>query len=208
MEDIDYWRLAVELTIVQAALLVAGEDPATLANDVERLDLDARPKKYEAAKYAIKQALFKGRISGEMYPELDYDQNGNPEGPIPGTVDVQRSFVEVESLRHWLEGRGIHNGFFFPEIGDKPDYLDPEHPRFAPKLDAAVRAWNATSDLSALKGRTPKQALMKWLRENAAAYGWTNDDGTPSDNTLDEIAKIANWRPTGGAPKTPGQDED
>lgn len=208
MEDIDYWRLADELTIVQAGLLVAGEDPAALANEVERLDPESRPRKYEAAKYAIKQALLKGRIAGEMFPELDYDQNGNPEGPIPGTVDVHRSVVEVESLRHWLEGRGIRTGFFSPDTQDQPEYLNRQHPRFAPKLDAAVRAWNATSDPSSLNGRTPKQALMKWLRENAAAYGWTNDDGTPSDNTLDEIAKIANWRPTGGAPKTPGQNED
>lgn len=206
MEDVDYWRLADELTIVQAGLLVAGEDPASLANEVERLDPELRPRKYEAAKYAIKQALMKERITGEMFPELDYDQNGNPVGPIPGTVDVHRSVVEVESLRHWLEGRGIRTGFFFPDTQDQPQYLDPDHPHYAPKLAAAVKAWLATQSDEDLRGKHPKQALLKSLRESAAEFGLTDDEGKPMETTIGDIAKIANWQQKGGAPKTPGQD--
>ncbi len=206
MEDVDYWRLADELTIVQAGLLVAGEDPAALANEVERLDPESRPRKYEAAKYAIKQALLKGRIAGEMFPELDYDQNGNPEGPIPGTVDVHRSVVEVESLRHWLEGRGFRSGFFFPATAGQPDYLDTNHPHYAPKLAAAVKAWLANQRDEDLRGKHPKQALLKSLRETATEFGLTDDEGKPMETTIGEIAKIANWQQKGGAPKTPGQD--
>lgn len=57
MEDIDFWRLAEELTIVQAALLVAGEDPSSSSEYVENWDAEKRPAKYEAAKHAIKNAL-------------------------------------------------------------------------------------------------------------------------------------------------------
>ncbi|PJK31342.1 hypothetical protein [Minwuia thermotolerans] len=206
MEDIDYWRLTEELTIVQAALLVAGEDPANLADEVERQAGDLRPPKYEAVKHAIMQALLKERISGELVPELDYDQNGNPTGGIPGTVDVHRSLVNIDSLRALLERRGFRSGFFFPEKAGQPEYLNPEHPHYAPKLAAAVRAWLANQNDEDLRGKHPKQALLKWLRENAATYGWTDDDGNPMESTIEGIAKIANWQQKGGAPKTPGQE--
>ena len=52
MEDIDYWRLCEELNIVQAALLVIGEDAST-AQYAEGWELQKRPAGYEAAKTAI-----------------------------------------------------------------------------------------------------------------------------------------------------------
>ena len=48
---------------------------------------------------------------------------------------------------------------------EAPNYLDRANPRYAPKLEAAVRAWQAVTDPV---GKHPKQALAKWLRENAA----------------------------------------
>lgn len=53
LESMDYWRLCDELTIVQAALLVAGEDPATSGAFVENWEYDKRPSGYEAVKTAI-----------------------------------------------------------------------------------------------------------------------------------------------------------
>lgn len=103
--------------------------------------------------------------------------------------------------------------FFFPEDLAKdvttlpskgtgvPDYLNPNHPRFAPKLAAAVNAWLAVTDPGP---RTPKQALERWLRENATQFGMTNDDGAPINQAITECAKVANWAPEGGAAKTPG----
>ena len=52
MNKIDYWRLCDEFTILQAALLVVGEDPS-LAEWIENWDLDRRPEGYEAVKAAI-----------------------------------------------------------------------------------------------------------------------------------------------------------
>jgi len=83
-----------------------------------------------------------------------------------------------------------------------PGYLDPTHARYAPKLAAAVQAWIAVDDP---KGKHPKQALAAWLREHAAKLGLTNDDGKPNEQGIDECAKVANWQPEGGAPKTPGR---
>jgi len=36
MEGLDYWRLNDELSIIQAALLIAGEDPSATAPYVEQ----------------------------------------------------------------------------------------------------------------------------------------------------------------------------
>jgi len=54
-------------------------------------------------------------------------------------------------------------------------------------------------------GKTPKQALAKWLREHAAEFGMTDDEGKPNETGIEEAAKMANWQPGGGAPKTPGE---
>lgn len=110
--------------------------------------------------------------------------------------------VTVEDVRRWLVSRGFRTGFFFPEASDAPDYLDPKHLRYAPRLAAAVNAWLAVKQAS---GKSVKDAIKKWLREHAAQYGLTNEDGNPNETGIDELAKVANWQPTGGAPKTPGQ---
>ncbi len=197
-DDFDYWRLCEELTIMEAALLVAGVSPAQNSY-VENWDVEKRPLGYEAAKSAIRNALKKKSIPGTVMEESDHDINGNP-FPIPGTVSLN-SIVEVDGLREWLRGRGLRHGFFFPEKEVPPDYLDPKHPRYAPKLAAAVSAWLAISNP---QGKHPKQALAKWLRENATRFGLTDDDGKPNETGIDETAKVANWLPSGGAPKTPG----
>lgn len=198
LNDLDYWRLCDELSIKEAALLTAGVSPAEYAF-VEKQSMDIRPRGYEAAKTAITNALRGGRITGEIEQEFGYDINGNPE-PIPGTISIDNSRVNVESLREWLVSRGFRHGFFFPAGTDTPDYLNPRDPRYAPKLAAAVRAWLEVTDPA---GKHPKQALAKWLRENAAEFGLTDEEGKPNETGIEEAAKVANWQPGGGAPKTP-----
>ena len=75
---------------------------------------------------------------------------------------------------------------------------------YAPKLAAAVRAWNeVTSNPEALNGKTPKKALEIWLRKHANEYGLTAKDGNPNELGIEEICKVANWKPAGGASPTP-----
>ncbi len=203
MDDLDYWRLCDQLDIVQAALLVCDQNPSVDQGNVENQSLEMRPTGYEAAKTAISNALRKDLIEGQLVPLFEYDINGNECGEIENSIDLTSSRVEVESLRSWLASRGIHTGFFFPTATGAPDYLDPDHPRYAPKLAAAVKAWLASGDESATRGRSAKQALMKWLRENASEFGLSDDDGKPNETGIEETAKVANWKPGGGAPKTP-----
>lgn len=133
----------------------------------------------------------------------------NREDVFPGYViyrlspNWSLSTIDREDLISWLRSRGFTNGFFFTESQDtdSPGYLDPQNPRYAPKLAAAVKAWQAVTDTG---GKTPKRALEKWLREHAADFGMTDEDGNTVNTAIEEVAKVANWAPGGGAPKTPG----
>jgi hypothetical protein len=204
MEGLDYWRLCDELSVIQAALLIADCDPSSDASYIETWSPKQRPPGYEAAKTAISNALRRGAITGRLIPLYEHDINGNVCDAIEESIDLSSSRIDVKSLRGWLAGRGLKTGFFFPEEQDFGDYLDSRHPRYAPKLAAAVLAWRATENESAISGKSPKQALMKWLREHAADFGLTDEDGKPNETGIEEAAKVANWQPTGGAPKTPG----
>lgn len=83
-------------------------------------------------------------------------------------ISMSDTRVKVDDLRKWLEGRGIKTGFFFPQPEDTLDFLDPSHKNYAPKLAAAIRVWQAVNaDPELIKGKTVKQALLKWLRKNA-----------------------------------------
>ena len=207
MEGLDYWRLCDELNVIQAALLVVGRDPSSDASYVEGWEPENRPLGYEAAKTAISNALRSGQIAGKVvcrtqwiWNELEDTQH---EEKIEGSFDFANSIIEVVSLKNWLAERGFTAGFFFPGDASAPDYLSASHPRYAPKLAAAVRAWQAT-EREPLQGKTPKQALTKWLREHAADFGLSDEDGKPNESGIEETAKVANWQPGGGAPKTPG----
>lgn len=130
-----------------------------------------------------------------------------PEGVTYRAVpDWHMTTVSVIDIRRWMSDRGVETGFFFeaPAVTStaEPDYFDPTHERFAPKLAAAVRAWLAVENP---EGRSPKQALTQWLRDHSAELGLRNADGGPNEQGIEECAKVANWMVSGGAPKTPGK---
>lgn len=234
MEKLDFWRLCDELSVVQAALLIVGVDPAEFPY-VMGWQEHERPENFSAALAALTHAIIGGRLPATIRREAwERGWNEDPEGREHFTRDVelfpdQKEFPEeaygakhrgilyrsepdwhlttilVENLQTWLRSRGFKSGFFFPQAGDTPDFLDPTHNNYAPKLAAAIGAWQAVNhDPDLIKGKTVKQALLKWLRKNAGQFGLTKDDGNPNEQGIEEVAKIANWDTKGGAPKTPG----
>ena len=202
MDNLDYWRLCEELSIYQAAHLLIGMAPG----EVEAMAAqcaDLTPRSYmrysteiEGALTAIKRAVKRGYIKANIVHE-----SVDLIGELPDTINPDETFVDVDSLKKWLRSKGVNTGFFFPEGTEAPDYLDESNPRYAPKLAAAVKAWQSVTDPG---GKHPKQALMKWLREHASEFGLTDDEGRINETGIEEVAKVANWQPAGGAPKTPG----
>ncbi len=202
MQSSDYWRLCDHLSIFQSIMLILGYDPENQTSyQVENHKRASLPTGYGALKTALINAALSKHIVGTLAYE-NFDYRGNLlDKPI---LDIDQSILLVDSLREYLGQRGLKEGFFFPEGSIFEDYLNPRNSFFAPKLAASIYAWKAiTENQSALSGRTPKQALEKWLRENANKYGLTKEDGTPNETGIQEICKIANWKPEGGAAKTP-----
>src|SRR5450631_1474340 len=106
MESLDYWCLCDELSVIQAALLVAGREPSSDAEYIAEKTVH-KPIGYEAAKAAISNALRRGAIKGKLIPIYEYDINGNICGEAVDSIDIYTSRIEVESLREWLNGRGL-----------------------------------------------------------------------------------------------------
>ena len=215
MDALDYWRLCDELSVVQAALLISGIDPATCQNHIDGWESYLRPEGYEPAFAALKHAINAKRLKAIIKHSANYEhfyyQDDESVGDWTPAKEVNwhLTTVAVDDLKRWLLSRGFQTGFFFPEAANVPNYLDSHNSYYAPKLAAAVRAWEATTlDGENLKGKTPKQRLEKWLRENAGQYGLTKEDGNPNEQGIEQISKVANWKPEGGAAKTPANSDN
>jgi hypothetical protein len=208
MGKMDYWRLCDALSVVQAAFLIAGIDPGEFPY-VMNWQEHERPENFSPALSALSNAVIGGRLSATISTVVETRFDPIAEGNYEydtGEPDWQKTTILVEDLKVWLKGRGCKTGFFFPQVGDTPGFLDQSHKKYAPKLAAAIRAWQAVNaDPELMKGKTVKQALLKWLRKNADQFGLTKDDGNPNEQGIEEIAKISNWETKGGAPKTPGK---
>jgi hypothetical protein len=193
------WLLADRLSVVEAALLLVDIEPQGASSVVENWVDHQKPDGYVAARRAIVSALLNKRVQGAINRVLEEDSRGNLQET--DKHDYEQSWVETESLRDWLAARGFQSAFF--SLGqqlDTPGYLDAKHPRYAPKLAAAVEAWERV-ELEDFGFGTAKQRLARWLRLNAARFGLVDDDGKPTESVIDEIAKVANWARGGGAPR-------
>jgi len=193
MKNLDCWYLCEEVSITEAAHLILDIDPRETQHISPSYDF--QHPNFEAVYTALRNAALSGSLKA-FIPQRDSDRK-EPEWSM--------SRVNVEDLKVWLRGRGFSGGFFFSKTESQwAAYLDKSTPYYAPKLAAAVNAWETvTQNETLLNGRTPKQALEKFLRENASQYGLTKDNGKPNETGITEICKIANWKPEGGAAKTP-----
>tara|TARA_R110002049_G_C9172824_1_gene562131 strand:+ start:1466 stop:2131 length:666 start_codon:yes stop_codon:yes gene_type:complete len=204
LETPELWRMAEELTVTQCALLLLGLDPQE-HQFVENWEHSQTPPGYIAARDALLGALRRGSLNGKFIEQsstcLDPDGMNPYQKPVPGSSDPERSKIEIESLITWLEKRGIRQSFFSPVQSSSEPYLDPKHERYANKLAAAVAAWKAVGTTATAK-QSPKQQILKWLRENAAEFALSDEEGKPNERGIEEIAKVANWAPGGGAPKS------
>ena len=212
----DIWRLCEELTVKQAALLCVGFDPASNdGTNCEDWPPHQRPSGYEAAKHGISVALRKGKITGTNVELPGAVWNGNIESYLPNTTDITASHVDRDSLVQWLSSRGLHPGFFFPAVADTPSYLDPGHPRYAPKLAAAVYVWQAMEDENLRRAKSPASAMAAWLESRYKEFGLVHKQagkgkdgkanyeiGDRNDGAITQVCQVANWS-DGGAPKTP-----
>src|SRR5262245_20976106 len=91
MDSLDYWRLCDELSVVQAALLIVGEDPAQTQKYIDGWAPENRPPGYDAAKAALVNAI-SGNLLKANIVELESAQ-------VP---DWHHTTIAVEDLKGWL----------------------------------------------------------------------------------------------------------
>lgn len=194
-----WWRLADTLSIVEATLLVLDVEPQGTADSVENSAESYQPDGYRAVKAGILAGLKNKSLKGCLRHPESTDFHGNW-SLDESRYDLTTSHVEVESLIAWLKSRGFSRGYFFADDHQHHGLKDPNHPRYSPKLAAAVEAWESHEEGSPAPG-TAKQKLAKWLRLHAAEYGLTDDEGKARETVIDQLATIANWATKGGAPK-------
>lgn len=101
--------------------------------------------------------------------------------------------TQMDYLRIIEYARAVADGRLLQGVVDHVSGFRVDYP---PELSIAIEAFTAVSlDPKALVGRSPRQALLRWLEENKPEIG---------RNARERIATVANWQPEGGAPQTPG----
>jgi len=221
MSGLDRWKLADEVTVVQAALLMLDTNPSGVKVPFDFRDAQGLPDGFEPIFTALTNAVAARRLKGSIrhsarltgtisnYREIEYkevDGVSITEEKVlySPTPDWNLTTVTVEELRRWLCSRGEESGFFFSEAVDATDFMDSRNPHYSAKLAAAISAWKHVSRTpSARRGKSVKRAVSGWLLRNANRFGLMKDDGTPNEQGIEEVAKIANWDTKGGAPRTP-----
>jgi hypothetical protein len=218
MDNLNYWRMCDDLSVIQCILLILDTDPKTI-EDVVESDPKKRPEGYEAVSAAVKNAIRRGRLPANVVREAwecgygeelsdgaEFGRDGIKTLIYKTEPDWHRTTVALEDLRVWLEKRSVTVGFFFTSASDAPAYLDPGHLHYSPKLAAALEAWEAVTGQKTLtKNCSVKSALTVWLNKNAARFDLIKENGTPNKQAIEEAAKVANWDQKGGAPKTPSE---
>jgi len=204
-DELDYFRLVDDLSINEAAALIAGASP----NDVYLDDYDGSStwrirddipnKKFSAVATGLVRSVERGDIPAILVtgakPRFWKSDSSADWQPI-GEIDQSRTTIHRDDIREWLKKRGFTHGFFFPSSAnaEAPYLVHGDH--YAPKLAACVMAWQAAhNDPSAHKN--PKSYMVDWLSKNAAGLGVT----ALSESSLDELAAVSNWE------KSPGRKE-
>lgn len=192
---LDYWRVCTDFTVVQAALIACGVAPDSLQYEVER-NSSKHPEGYVPLRSAFQNALNSGRLKPSK-PAFNYDHEGEP----TPYFDIESTTIAAEEIDRFLKSVGVSCEFFDRGTAEPaPEALT----SMPAKLSAAVKAWTAvSSDPARVRGKSPKQALEQWLTEHAAELGLLNRAGQLNRTGIEEICKVANWKPSGGAPATP-----
>ncbi|WP_409361129.1 hypothetical protein ACRPOS_007550 [Bartonella heixiaziensis] len=209
------WLLRCEkLKLPQAALLIAGLNPNICIfnkkTELEESDIYVGRSLAQLPKVALFRAVYKEIIragkEGKLTIEWFYTYP-MVHDRLRKVLIVEDSSVSVANLKEWLLSQGMRPKLLFfeddcHEMKDqKYTFQDPTHPRYAPKLAAVVAAWEAVTEVA--PGEIVKQTLKKWLQDNASQYNLFNKKtGKRSDDVIEQLASVANWKPTGGAPKT------
>lgn len=181
---------------MHASLIAVGKYPEDIEGWADD-DINRQAPGYIAVRTALCGAIESKAIPAtkEVRDSGEFQRDDDP-------LDVRRTTISVAVLDQFFKARGFQCALFEREVANRNESSG--NPFSSKKLAAANKAWAAvTANPSLLIGKSPKQALEKWLSENAADLHLLNRDGTVNRTGIEEICKVANWKPSGGATPTP-----
>lgn len=202
MKPIEFWKLCETVSVFQATMLILGVDPGNeTSHETERRT--GLVEGYGAIKTALLAAIRSKQLRATVEEVSEYNELGQWSGVKPGTIDLDLTLIDVSSLIDFLRARDFQTEVFGGSGNAVHPVLDASGAFYAPKLAAALDAWVAvTAERRFETQGTPKRWIEKWLREQASRYALHKADGTLNEDAIQQIAKIVNWRPEGGAGKT------
>lgn len=134
MDQLDYWRLCADFTVVQAALIVCGIPPEDMQWNVERTTESQCPAGYVAIRTALSNGLNSGRIKPSKASFFCTD-----EGDETNHFDVQSTTIAIEEIDRFLKSMGVICDFFDRSVGSNGSDIGAAAP-MPPKLNAALKA--------------------------------------------------------------------
>lgn len=121
---------------------------------------------------------------------------------IERSPDWSETTIKTADLKAWLHDMALDDHFFATSSEQhSEDFMNANHPRFAPELALAVEAWRSMGAREKFVNG-PKHAILKWIEDHPEA--WKGAINGPSVSAKERIATLANWNPAGGAPKSGG----
>lgn len=198
MEDLKYWRARKKFTVNQASLLIVGEEAASAKN---KLESQIYPKLKDKCE-PIRGELIESIEASELSAKRKYKMQEDNHGKCKRVLDCNNTTILKKDIKAWLIVKEIDSEVFCVDKFIQAGFLNSGHERYAPKLAAAVSAWLALEDETLLGKKKPFTALENWLTQNASKYN-KDTKGVFTYTAIQECARVANWNPEGGAPKTP-----
>ena len=193
MELLD-WRTIKELSLTEAAYLLGGVDPGPLRQGRRMIEGEPSQWTHKLERAVKAKSLVAHRIVVRSFAgltetkEIEPSSVGAHEVLVPGLTRVS-----VLNLVTWcLANQAPVPWPFLDSVVPNQEQSTSAYP---PELSAAIEAFEAVrSDPSATIRKSPKAAIVAWLKQNKPEL---------TQGARDRIAIVANWQPAGGAPKMP-----
>jgi len=196
VEILDYWKFCDDYSIMHAALLASGHVPSDVEDQNDEL-LNRDFPGYVPVRTALFNAVITERIS-EV--KIVYDNEIDSKFD---NIDLRKTMIKSDALDQYFKDRGHSCLYFARNVSIDVSDNKFKAKFYSAKLDAANKAWSAvTSNPGSFERISPKQALREWLEANADQFGLIKKDGTLNDLGIEDVAKVANWKPVGGATPT------
>lgn len=190
-------RESLRLWFAENEITTEAFDPSVLKNESYQPSNPAQSAKIISLEKHIKELESKVQPSALSYELNEIEAKLTEDYPWITEVSNEKFTEASKDLCDLIE----ENEKLKKSPKKIPDYLNPKHPCYSPKLAAAIAAWEAIAANPPASGTTVKGAIKKWLTKHYRALELTHK-GKVNNSACDEISKIVNWNPEGGSTRT------